>query len=248
MRKRRFGRFRRGFKKSSPADVQTLSLCNEPIAVAPAPGTPFTCANPLIRITPILSGAGSFTTVVDPTPVVTLGRGTRGVSFKGARYKYMYRAGNNFDATQSSYVAQIYMFWVKMQVDTANPLTPLFAPNLIIGNPGQGAGNSPIGDPTVDVLHRDITEVVSPYLFGCTEACPDAVAVSNVYGPRDNLDVLSHDYQHSYSMASVRSKRFLKENETLFFIEQIVAQDIVAPNHFTINHSLLGHLALKVHW
>jgi len=160
----------------------------------------------------------------------------------------MFRAGTNTANPPTSYVAQIYQMWCVMQVDPAAPLVPLFLPNLIIGTPAASAGLSPIGDPAVDVLHRDIVEIISPGALTCDSQCGADGVVSDPYEPRDNLDILWKDVSRPYLNARVRSKRFLKENQTLFLIQQIVVGAMPNTVSFFMNFSLFGHLALKVRW
>lgn len=247
--RRPFRRFVRRSGARSRADVQTISLCDNIFEVNNQGPDNFDCQHPLIQVTPLLTGvnpSGSLTQMFGETS------GARGVSFLGANYQYWGRSSRMLGNANSSSSAEstVYLNWVKMPVDRAAPFTPLFLPNLIVGNPAT-ATNTPIGDPTVDILHREVFEIFTPPQNSCSDPVCESPAISSKVATISRWDDADNLFKANQARRwfrdRVRTKRFLKDNETLFLFLSIVSGIPQGSSAF-LDIGIYGHLAMRVRW
>lgn len=184
-------------------------------------------------------------------PPLEAGTSFRGVSFKGAQYQYFSRTGamgsqgGNPDPSLSV-VSTVYMIWFKSVVDVGvNPFAPLFLPNLVIGTALNR--NTPLGDPTVDIVHRKAFDIWTRPGETCEPKCEaQLTATINQYD-----QPMAHRASHAIPWLpdKVRTKRFIKENETLFLMYAIVSG--LPPDNdafFLLSVDLFGHIAVKGHY
>lgn len=243
MFKRRFRRRTRFGARRSRADVQTLSLCGNVITVNPsltAGPTVFDCLNPLINAVPIMTGVSIPGTT---TSMFEAEAASRGVSFRGCQYQYLARAGAMQGTDPSlSVVSTIYMHWVKMAVNREAPFTPLFLPNLVVGGPT--VFTTPVGDPTVDVLHRHVLDLWTRPQDTCVPKCDASGIVSTT---DQYSQPMAHNASHSmpWTRDKIRTKRFLKDNETLFLFITVLSGCPTDGSFFFFELDLHGHIAVK---
>lgn len=245
-------RRRRTTRRRRKADMQHFSLCQIPELLI----GPKTCAEADLQMFmyPLVVGASAPAEVVDYNSAAT---GIRGVSVGGFQFQYSVISGchngNPLLTFREMYLAGI----CKMNFDLENyyatgGVVPAYVPPLSRGI-SSGGVIIPITDPTTDWLWRSQTDYaeVFPCCSGLATAA-DCHVNETDYSGQNNTQVGNFYDQQSKSAQAVslpreriKVRRFLKENEGLFWVWQPLNGQPVGVQHSVLLH-VMGSVAVRV--